>query len=186
MAREGRHRRQRGVALPPRVGQRRGPRVRAYHLPNQPRPHPASSRRRSPCHIPPIGASRNSPPPIFLGSTSCDVNVVQAFDFHEHAAQMGHLSACYELATKFEDGLGCIKSDESALSWYRKAAKSENFSALMRLGSGYVIGDGVTITKELGTAFQYFQRVSNPSPKVDEVCAHEPCGRFRAQSCVCT
>ena len=97
---------------------------------------------------------------------------MQAFDFHEHAAQMGHVSACYELATKFEDGLGCIKSDESALSWYRKAAKTENFSALMRLGSGYVIGDGVTITKELGTAFQYFQRVSDPGPKVDEVCAH--------------
>ena len=89
---------------------------------------------------------------------------MQAFDFHEHAAQMGQVSACYELATKFEGGLGCLKSDESALSWYRKAAKENHYMALMRLGSGYVLGDGVTITKELGTAFQYFQRVSRLEP----------------------
>ena len=72
---------------------------------------------------------------------------------------MGHVNACYELATKFELGLGCIKSDESALPWYRKAAKEGHFKALMRLGCGYVIGDGVTITKEDGTAYSYFEKV---------------------------
>jgi TPR repeat protein len=55
------------------------------------------------------------------------MDLAEALQWYERAAQQGHARAMNLLARCHEEGWGCGKDPEQAFQWYRRSAESDYF-----------------------------------------------------------
>ena len=69
----------------------------------------------------------------------------QAPDFEETLAlaELGSVTAQYNLGIKYDNGRGVPKNDKTAVKWYTKAAEQGDADAQFNLGVKYDFGEGV-------------------------------------------
>ncbi len=79
--------------------------------------------------------------------TASEISALQA------SAGKGDISAELKLARAYSVGDGVVKSGETAVEWYRKAADSGNPEAQNAMGIIYMTGDGVVRDKLLAVAW---------------------------------
>lgn len=77
------------------------------------------------------------------GRHGIQVDVVQAAQWFEKAAQAGHVDSMAELGLCYELGCGVEQSDEEALDWYTKAANLGHATAKYSVGEAFEEARGV-------------------------------------------
>ncbi len=70
-------------------------------------------------------------------------NYTKAAEYYKQAAELGHVSAMYEIAKCYDNGIGISENPVTACEWYKKAAALGHDGAMYRLGTCYYEGRGV-------------------------------------------
>ncbi|MCC2599666.1 tetratricopeptide repeat protein [Sphingobacterium sp. FBM7-1] len=107
--------------------------------------------------------------PAYHGNAIFQLHIARAYDWLERykacipwytkSANQGNTNAQYNLALKYENGLGVSKSDSEAVKWYRKAADQGYVHAQNNLGVMY--RDGKGITKDEAEAVKWYTKAAN-------------------------
>lgn len=83
----------------------------------------------------------------------------KAFENYKKAAELGNLTAHFQLANMYFYGIGRPQDSNEAVYWYRKAAEKGNIDAQNSLGTMYHNGSGVT--KNLREAKKWYELAAN-------------------------
>lgn len=73
----------------------------------------------------------------------CSKNDVEAIGFYQKAADLGHVTAKFNLAVKFEHGQGIVKDIDKAIALYKEVALLGAVDAQKYLGNIYFLGQNV-------------------------------------------
>lgn len=71
-----------------------------------------------------------------------DLNVKASFNNSLNSAKAGSIHAMYEVAEKFDYGLGVKTDDKAAFNWYKRAAELGSREAICDLGTMHRYGEG--------------------------------------------
>lgn len=83
---------------------------------------------------------------------------IEASRFYKKAAEQGQLTAMLELAQRFDEGIGLIKSQEIAYEWRLKAAEANDTTAQMEVAFAY--RDGTGFAKNLTEWMRWLSRAA--------------------------
>lgn len=91
------------------------------------------------------------------------------------AADMGNLTACFQLGEMYLEGIGVEPNEKAAFTWLKKAAVKENRAtyALARLFTGYCYENGIGTSKNTDRGLRYYQEAlaAAEANGDDETCA---------------
>lgn len=91
--------------------------------------------------------------------TGVQINLPQAFNWYQRAANNGNASAQYNLASLYERGEGITRDMEQAKRWFLTAAENDNTSAQIVVGDWYA--RGVNFSKNTEEAVKWYKRAAD-------------------------